>query len=75
MAIKDKESNLISPNIVEQNLAHLSQAHIKMIDDAVDAVGEFGEVHLIVKKGRLRSVTTLKSHDALKYIPGKVDAK
>ena len=31
-----------------------------MIDEAIDAVGDFGEVHLVVNKGRLRFVITQK---------------
>ncbi len=38
-----------------------------MIDEALTDVGEFGEVRLIVTKGRLRFVVTQRSHDALQW--------
>jgi hypothetical protein len=38
-----------------------------MIDDALTEVGEFGEVRLIVTKGRLRFVVTQQSRDALQW--------
>jgi len=43
-----------------------------MIDEAMDTVGEFGEVHLVVNKGRFRFLITQKSYDALKYHPGEI---
>jgi len=54
------------------NLRNLSNAHIRMIDEALATVGEFGEVHLVVNKGRLRFLITQKSYDALKYRPGGI---
>ena len=74
MLIKEQDSNLSNPEIEQLHLEHLSQAHIRMIDEAIDAVGQFGEVHLVVNKGRLRFVITQKSHDTLKYRPGVVKA-
>jgi hypothetical protein len=41
-----------------------------MIDEALSAVGDYGEVHLIIEKGRLRFVVTKRSYDALKWQPG-----
>jgi len=41
-----------------------------MIDEALSVLGEFGEVRLIVEKGRLRFIVTQKSTDALKWQPG-----
>jgi hypothetical protein len=43
---------------------------ISMVDQALKSLGEFGEVRLIVEKGRLRFVVTQKSYDALKWRPG-----
>jgi hypothetical protein len=48
-------------------LKFLRQAQIHMIDDALMEVGDFGEVRLIVTKGRLRFVVTQRSHDALQW--------
>ena len=51
-------------------LKFLDRSQIEMIDEALDAVGLYGEVHLILDKGRQRFVVTKNSHDALKWRPG-----
>lgn len=52
---------------------HPLQAHqIAMIEEALRAVGDFGEVRLIVEKGRLRFLVTQRSFDALKWQPGSM---
>lgn len=43
---------------------------IPMVDEALSSLGEYGEVRLIVEKGRLRFLVTQKSYDALKWQPG-----
>jgi 16S rRNA G1207 methylase RsmC len=53
----------------------LSPAQVEMIDEALAALGEFGEVRLVVEKGRLRFVVTQNSHDALKWQPGTLGRK
>ena len=45
---------------------------IAMVDEALSTVGEYGEVRLIVEKGRLRFLVTQQSHDALKWQPGSI---
>ena len=42
-------------------LERLDAVEIKKIEEALKKVGAFGEVHLVVEKGRLRFVRTLKS--------------
>ena len=51
----------------------LGRSQVEMIDEALDAVGPFGEVQLIVEKGRLRFVVTKNSHDALRWNPGDIE--
>ena len=53
-------------------LKFLGRPQIKMIDEALDAVAPYGEVQLIVEKGRLRFVVTKNSHDALKWHPDSI---
>ena len=53
-------------------LKFLGRSQIEMIDEALEAVGPFGEVQLIVEKGRLRFVVTKNSHDALKWHPDSI---
>ncbi len=50
-------------------LKFLGRPQIKMIGAALDAVGPYGEVQLILEKGRLRFVVTKNSHDAPKWHP------
>lgn len=52
----------------------LNPHQIQMIDEALRSVGEFGEVRLVVEKGRLRFVITQKSYDTLKWQPGSLDS-
>ncbi|MBI3914320.1 MAG: hypothetical protein HY327_09080 [Chloroflexi bacterium] len=42
-------------------LERLDALEIKKIEEALKKVGAFGEVHLVVEKGRVRFVRTLKS--------------
>jgi len=72
MAIKTRGRNQYLTDRSGFSLKNLSEAQVRMIDEALDAVGEFGEVHLIVQKGRLRFLVTQKSFDALKYRPGGI---
>lgn len=54
-----------------RNASQFLKPHqVAMIDEALRSLGEFGEVRLIVEKGRLRFVVTQKSFDALKWEPG-----
>jgi hypothetical protein len=50
----------------------LQEHQIAMIDEALCSLGDFGEVRLIVEKGRLRFLVTQKSFDALKWQPGSL---
>jgi hypothetical protein len=49
----------------------LDPRQIEMIDEALQNVGAYGEVRLVVEKGRLRFVVTQTSHDALLWQPGE----
>ncbi len=57
---------------IQQQLSirFLLPEQIKLIDEALVAIGEYGEVHLVVEKGRLRFVRIERSLDVNKYIPG-----
>lgn len=72
--MNDKNSR-ISPTLranESKPLRFLGQSQIEMIDEALQAVGPFGEVQLIVEKGRLRFVVTKNSHDVLKWRPDSI---
>lgn len=51
-------------------LKFLEIKQVSMIDEALSSLGEYGEVRLVVEKGRLRFLVTQKSFDALKWEPG-----
>lgn len=53
------------------HLRNLSRRQVKMIDEALGSIGKFGEVRLVVDKGRLRFLVTQTSHDMMKYRPGR----
>lgn len=48
----------------------LRTVHFDMIDEALSAVGEYGEVRLVVEKGQLRFIVVEKSYDVLKWTAG-----
>jgi hypothetical protein len=52
------------------HLKFLNLDQIRMIDEALGKVGEFGEVRLIVERGRLRFLVTEQSFDVLKWESG-----
>jgi hypothetical protein len=54
-------------------LKFLKANQIRMIDEALGQVGEFGQVHLVVERGRLRFLVTEKSFDVFKWEPGSLD--
>ena len=49
---------------------NLQSHQIELIDEAINSIGEYGEVRIIVEKGRLRFLVTQKSFDMLKWQPG-----
>ena len=73
----DTETTKTDPygNNERPELKFLVSSQIPMIDEALAAVGEFGEVRLIVERGRLRFVVTQKSFDAQKWQPGDLSRR
>ena len=64
---KDK----VSPEDGRNYIPKYMELHqISMIDEALGTLGDYGEVRLIVEKGRLRFLVTQISYDALKWQPG-----
>jgi hypothetical protein len=47
----------------------LDPHQVDLIDAALFKVGAYGEVHLVVEKGRLRFIVMQTSHDALTWQP------
>ena len=55
--------------------AFLSPPQVAMIDEALSSLGDYGELRLVVEKGRLRFVVTHKSFDVSKWTPGAIQSK
>jgi len=47
-------------------LKKLTLDQVRQIDEALDAVGDYGEVHLIVQRGELRYVNKVESFKAIR---------
>ena len=45
-------------------LKRLNEQQIRQIDMALESVGEYGEVHLIVRHGQLKYINRVESHRA-----------
>lgn len=73
MSLVTSESKKSNRGSEFRALRFLNQRQIQMIDEALGQVGEFGEVRLIVEKGRLRFLTTQNSYDVLKWRPNGVN--
>ena len=47
--------------LADLKLQRLTAEHIKRIDEMLEEVGEYGEVHIIVQKGKLRYINKVES--------------
>lgn len=61
-ADKHEAGNSTSPSF-------LKSYQVEMIDEALRSLGDYGEVRLIVEKGRLRFLVMQRSYDVLKLDP------
>jgi hypothetical protein len=59
------------PNNIQLN-RYLTSQQVQMIEEALCSLGEYGEVRLIVEKGRLRFLVTQRSFDTQKWQPGSL---
>ena len=70
MAEQPIKTQIVSESGETYTLNFLQFHQVSMVDEALNSVGDFGEVRLIVERGRLRFLVTQKSFDALKWQPG-----
>ena len=61
---------IVTSNGDSCTLKFMEFEQVSMIDEALNSLGDYGEVRLIIEKGRLRFLITQKSYDALKWQPG-----
>jgi hypothetical protein len=66
------QNSKLFTDVSETSYRFLQDHQIAMIDEALHSLGDFGEVRLVVEKGRLRFLVTQKSFDALKWQPGSL---
>jgi len=67
-----RTNKLLLPNGELYSLKFLNAKQVSMIDEALSSLGDYGEVRLVVEKGKLRFLATQKSFDALKWEPGNI---
>jgi hypothetical protein len=76
--LKDKHADSYSPSPTRSFLPEdeipevnfLEPKQVQMINEALCTLGDYGEVRLIVEKGRLRYLIMEKSVDVFKWQPG-----
>jgi hypothetical protein len=54
------------PRTWSNPLKKLTSDQVRQIDEALAAVGDYGEVHLIVQRGELRYVNKVESYKAIR---------
>ena len=72
MSNSTQQPEIVSSDNNSYALKFLDFAQIPMLDEALHAIGDYGELKLIVERGRLRFVVTQKSYDALNWQPGSL---
>jgi hypothetical protein len=63
---------LTAERVEGSGLRFLDPHQVRMIDDALASLGEFGEIRLVIQKGELRYLVTQRSYDASKWNGGRV---
>lgn len=72
MSARLEKVQILTSNGDSCTLKFMELQQVSMVDEALSSLGEYGEVRLIVEKGRLRFLVTQKSFDALKWQPGEL---
>jgi hypothetical protein len=65
--MSSNETKIKVQGISSQKSNSLNPKQIALIEEALSTVGDYGEVRLIVEKGRIRFLVTQKSFDVLKW--------
>jgi hypothetical protein len=65
-----READMVPCGGEANSTRFLDTSQVAMIDEALSSLGEYGEVRLVVEKGRLRFLITQRSFDAFKWRPG-----
>lgn len=54
------------PDPLQRRPPRLTVEQIEQIDEMLETLGEYGEIHLIVQRGELRYINKVESHTARK---------
>ena len=60
--MKDREPLNKTPLPSDLKLYKLTLEQVRRIDEMLDELGEYGEVHIIVQKGELRYINKVESY-------------
>jgi len=55
-------------SVNSRQIKMLQSPQIELIENALQQIGDYGEVRLVVEKGRLRYIEVAKSMDVLKLL-------
>ncbi len=72
MGLSKNPAQKISVDSKDHDLKYLKPKQIVMIDEALAAIHDFGEIRLVVEKNGLRFIVTQKSFDTLKWQPDSI---
>lgn len=61
MDVETPDSNLATQTPPPLKLRYLTQAQLVRLENLLDDVGEYGELHLIIEKGHIKFVQVVKS--------------
>ncbi len=59
--MNNNASGLAKTSVHNDPMVFLNRSLVRQIDEALGKVGDFGEVRLVVVKGRLRFIQTVRS--------------
>lgn len=69
------DDDVRSLNAPGEKQKFLTPNQVAMIDEALSSLGDYGELRLVVEKGRLRFVVTHRSFDVSKWTPGTIQGR
>ena len=75
MSIEMVDDDTKSTSAPGPRQSFLTPPQVAMIDEALSSLGDYGELRLVVEKGRLRFVVTHKSFDVSKWTPGTIQSR
>jgi hypothetical protein len=62
MSNANQNRSLLLPNGTK--LRKLKPEQLKQIDELLESIGEYGEIHLVIQHGELRYINSVESHKA-----------